>query len=97
MNHFWKVFAAVLFLAACSGPTLTPEAQRVHSITDTTGCEYLLTEPFTGAPATVHDYIKQRVVNHGGNAYKVLSSNPDSAWSHNDVDRVTYEVWRCPE
>lgn len=88
---------SALILTACSGPTLSPEAQRVHTVTDTSGCDYVMTEPFTGLPATVHDYIKQRVINQGGNAYKVLSSAPASAWSKDDVERVTYEVWRCPE
>ena len=85
----------LIAMAGCSGPQLSPQAQSVHTISDTTGCTYVLTEPFTGVPATLHNYIKQRVVEHGGNAYKVLSSDPGDAWGEGDVDRVTYEVWRC--
>lgn len=84
----------MIFLAAC-GPDLSPEQQAVHTITDTTGCTYIDTDVFTGQPGTVHDYIKREVFDNGGNAYKILTSNPDSAWVANDVERISYEVWRC--
>ena len=65
------IFIAALFLTGCasdfigSAVRMTPEEERVHTISDTTGCEFITTTITEEAAQHVHTYIKKRVVASG--------------------------------
>lgn len=90
------ILAAAVATCACSGPQLTKEAQAIRTIENADDCRFIATETFTGLPKTVHDYIRQQVDKSGGNAYKILSANAHSAAFANDTQRITYEIYDCP-
>lgn len=97
MKSKFPLIAATALMCACSGPNLAPEAQTIRTIDNADDCRFITTETFTGLPKTVHDYIRERVHNHGGNAYKVVSANAHTVNFTNDTQRITYEVYNCPD
>jgi len=95
------IFIATLFITGCasdfigSAVRMTPEEERVHTISDTTGCEFITTTINEEAAQHVHTYIKKRVVASGGNAYKVLSTEEGRTYFGDPTGRVSYEIWNC--
>lgn len=94
------ILVTTLLITGCGGfigsaTRMTPEEQRVHTVSDTSGCQFISTATIEEAAQHVHTYIKKNVVASGGDAYKVLSSEEGRDFSGIVTGRVTYETWNC--
>lgn len=93
------IIAVTLAITSCgfvgSAVEMTPEEQAVHTVSDTTGCEFITTTITEEDAKHVHTYIKKHVVASGGNAYKVLSTDEGRDYFGDPTGRVSYEIWKC--
>lgn len=94
------IFLATMVVSSCGGfvgsaTRMTPEEQRVHTVSDTSGCDFLTTTTTEEAAQHVHTYIKKNVFASGGDAYKALSSEEGRDYFGAPTGRVTYEIWNC--
>jgi hypothetical protein len=96
-----KKFAAVivivvLFLIGCaSGPRLTPEMQRISSVSDTSKCQFIRTFMVVTYPYDMITYVQYNTSVLGGDSYKIIASVPQTISAGLTSLSTTFEIYKC--
>jgi len=102
-ERIMRIIALVILVFAligCAGLQLSPEAERVLSIQDTTGCQfikymYLQTSPAL-TPESLTYSMKWQTNNAGGNAYRFISQVKTSSPRGGENSMTThFEIYKC--
>jgi hypothetical protein len=89
------IMAVCLLMAGCAGVQLTPEMAKITSLNDPGGCKYITNCVITTQPHNMLRYLQYNTGVRGGDSYKVISSQPQSLLSRNDVVMTSFEIYKC--
>lgn len=93
------LFVSVLFITGCLLPPkreLSPEQQKIRSLSNTEGCEIIKPMYFEVLPYNLSYWVAVNTQNAGGNAYKII--NTHTFWSQPEQANrlgVNIEVYKC--
>jgi hypothetical protein len=89
------VFCLLLGLAGCAGVQLTPEMERITSITDPTNCKIIKNMTITTQPHNMIRYLQYNTSVSGGDSYKVIATQSQSLMARNDTITTICEIYKC--
>ena len=85
----------VVALVGCAGVKLTPEMQRITSVTDTAKCQFIQNMVITTQPHNMMRYLQYNTATTGGDSYKIIATTPQSLMARNDVVQTSFEIYKC--
>lgn len=87
--------AASLFFAGCAGVRLTPEMERITSVTDPSKCKFIRNMVITTQPHNMMRYLQYNTGKAGGDSYKVINATNQSLLVKDDVVMTSFEIYKC--
>ena len=84
----------VLFIGCAGRQPLSPEMQRISSVSDTNNCKFLQTMYTETQPYNLTYYLKLNTYNAGGDSYKIIATNSQMVMGLN-VLMTNFEVYKC--
>ena len=92
-----KIFALFLclWLSGCAGVQLTPEMQRISSVSDTSKCTFITNFTVTTEPHNMMQYVQYNTSVLGGDAYKILATTNQKIGRIDGFLATTFEVYKC--
>ena len=88
------LFILYLMMSCAARPPLTPEMQRISSVTDTSSCQFIRHMYTETQPYNLAYYLILNTHNAGGDSYKVISSNTQMVAGVN-IMMTNFEVYKC--
>jgi hypothetical protein len=88
------LIALALLLSGCASRQLTPEMERITSVSDTSGCRFVQKMYTETQPYNMIHYVQLNTGNAGGDAYKIIATNNQMVMGVN-VMMVNFEVYKC--
>ena len=96
MKKLFVIGIVILALLGCAGrQPLSPEMQRVSSVSDTHNCKFIKVLYMEIIfPHTLPYYLSRNAYNAGGDSYKIISTNNQTVMGMN-IMMVNFEVYKC--
>ena len=87
-------FVMSLFFIGCASRQLTPEMERISSVSDTTNCQFIKNMYVETQPHNMIHYVQLNTGNAGGDSYKIIATN-NQIVSGINIMMVNFEVYKC--
>jgi hypothetical protein len=89
------VVLTVLVFAGCAmSPKLTPEMQKISSVSDTSNCKFIKHVYIETQASNMIDYVQLNTGNAGRDSYKIISTADEMVMGMN-IRKVNFEVYKC--
>lgn len=89
------VVCLLVGVMGCAGVQLTPEMQRITSVTDPAKCQFIQNMVITTQPHNMMTYLQYNTGVAGGDSYKIVATTPQSLLSRNDAVMTNFEIYKC--
>jgi hypothetical protein len=73
---------------------LSPEMQRISSVSDTTNCRFVKSMYIETQPHTLIYYVTLNTHDAGGDSYKIISTNNQMVMGVN-IMMINFEIYKC--
>jgi len=93
MKKIILLLSCLLFVA-CASRQLTPEMERIQSVSDTSKCQFIRSMYTETQGYNMLHYVKLNTGNAGGDSYKIISTNSERVQGVNII-MVNFEVYKC--
>lgn len=87
------VVISIIF-TGCPNRQLTPEMERISSVSDTTNCKFIKSMYTETQSYNMIKYVQLNTSNAGGDSYKIITATDEMVMGVN-IRKVNFEVYKC--